>query len=674
MTQKTVRKGRAYSVLTIKAVDGEQRIIRGTATTPTPDREGDIVEPLGIKFANPIPLLHQHRSDRPVGTVMFDKPTAKGITFEARLPIIPDGEDVELKERVDLAWSEVKHGLVRAVSIGFRCSEYSWMDSGGIRYIESEVLELSLVTIPANAEATITQIRSIDTAARAASGRRAPVVRLSPAAVAAPKHSQDPRSKDMAKKPIAEQIAAFENTVSVKTARMEEIMEDAAEKGETLDAAAREEYDTLASEVKAVEEHIVLLRDHEKRAIAKAKAVEPTNKGDNGARMRPTDGGRVASNGSNAPHSIRSVGGLKPGVGFVRMLSAKYLAREQGISPAEVALSKGWGDDLAHVLRMPQDIIQRAAINPATTVDSTWAGPLVTYNNLQNEFIELLRPRTLVARIPGLRNVPFATKIPRQTGGHTAYWVGQGSPVPASAGALDTVTLDFAKVAGMTFMTKELMRLSSPAAEPLLTESLVAAVSYLIDRDFLDPAKAEVVGVSPASVTNGSSNLTATGTSADAFRADFKSLLRLYTTANISLSGLVFAMTQTQAMSLGLMRNDFGTKEFPDINMDGGFIEGFPVVTTENIVANGGSPADGSLIAAISARDILLADDGTVELSVSTEASIQMESAPDSPTTAATTLVSLFQNDMVAIKAERMMTWKKARSNAVVYITGGNYA
>jgi hypothetical protein len=49
---------------------------------------GDIVEPLGVKFKNPMPLLHQHDSEKPVGTVKFDKPTKDGITFTAQLPVI----------------------------------------------------------------------------------------------------------------------------------------------------------------------------------------------------------------------------------------------------------------------------------------------------------------------------------------------------------------------------------------------------------------------------------------------------------------------------------------------------------------------------------------------------------------------------------------------------------
>lgn len=170
---------RAYSILRVKATDDERRIITGTASTPTPDRMGDIVEPLGIKFKNPMPLLHQHNAEQPVGTVKFDKPTKEGVDFTAQLPKIADPGP--LKDRVDTAWGEITAGLVRGVSIGFRPVEYSFMDDGGIRFVETEVLELSLVTIPANMDATIATIKSIDRPKPAASGdkrRKAFAVKL----------------------------------------------------------------------------------------------------------------------------------------------------------------------------------------------------------------------------------------------------------------------------------------------------------------------------------------------------------------------------------------------------------------------------------------------------------------------------------------------------------------
>lgn len=157
-------QNRAYSLLEVKNYDDDQRIITGMATTPEPDRYGDIVDPLGAKFAAELPLLWQHRHDSPVGIVKFGKPTAKGIPFTASVAKIET--DGALKDLVDLAWQSVKEKLVRGVSIGFRALEYSFMDGGGVRFSECEIFELSLVTIPANAEATIQSIKAMDTGLR----------------------------------------------------------------------------------------------------------------------------------------------------------------------------------------------------------------------------------------------------------------------------------------------------------------------------------------------------------------------------------------------------------------------------------------------------------------------------------------------------------------------------
>ena len=122
---------RAYSMITVKAVEESdgKRTIKGTATTPDVDRVSDIVYPLGVQFKNPMPLLHQHDHERPIGTVSFQKPTSKGIDFTAEVPVID--EPGPLKDRVDTAWGEVKHGLVRAVSIGFRPLKYAYNEKTG---------------------------------------------------------------------------------------------------------------------------------------------------------------------------------------------------------------------------------------------------------------------------------------------------------------------------------------------------------------------------------------------------------------------------------------------------------------------------------------------------------------------------------------------------------------
>lgn len=161
-------QNRAYSILSVKEMDEKRRIVRGVATTPEVDRVGDIVDPLGVKFNNPLAFLWQHRHDQPIGTVKFDKPTKDGITFEAE--IAQTDEPGTLKDRLDEAWQSIKMGLVRAVSIGFRPIEFSFMENGGVRYTETEVYELSAVTIPANSGALISAVKSLDAAARKEAG------------------------------------------------------------------------------------------------------------------------------------------------------------------------------------------------------------------------------------------------------------------------------------------------------------------------------------------------------------------------------------------------------------------------------------------------------------------------------------------------------------------------
>jgi HK97 family phage major capsid protein len=459
---------------------------------------------------------------------------------------------------------------------------------------------------------------------------------------------------------IAEQLAAYEAKRAANVASMKSIMDKSGDEGATLDADQQEEFDTLNDDNEAIDKHLDRLRVMEKVTRESAKEVKGSN--------------AEAGSASRGGPTVKVLSSQKPkGTDFVRLLSAKFMGREYGDHPADIAKSRGWGDDIVNVLRMPRDIIEKAAVTGGATTDSTWAGPLVTYQNLQQEFIELLRPKTIIGRIPGIRQVPFNIKVPRETGETTAYWVGQGSPKPVSKGALDTVTLDFNKVAGLTFMTKELLRFSSPSAEAMMINSLTKAIIKLTDNDFLDPSKSVVTGVSPASITNGATSITATGTTADAFRADFADLLAAFTASNYSLDDMVIVMSQSQALRLGLLVTSLGAPAFPNINKDGGFVYGVPVITSENVAANGGSPADGRIIVALAASSILMADDGGVEVNVSTEASIQTDDAPDSPQTASTTLVSMFQTNQVAILCERFITWTKARSGAAVYITGGNY-
>jgi HK97 family phage major capsid protein/HK97 family phage prohead protease len=665
---------RAYSILNVKEVDSDRRIVRGIATTPTPDRIGDIIEPLGVEFKNPMPLLWQHKHDKPVGQVNFKKPTKDGIDFEAHITKSDGVQSTTLKDRLDEAWESVKLGLVRAVSIGFRPKEYSFMkETDGIHFQETEVMELSLVTIPANMEAVISEIKSadknvlsviksLDAPSLAASGlEMKDSDRPTPPGVTGHPKKILPKAKTM--KTIKERIAAFEASRAAKVARMEELMTKAGDELSTLEQAESEEYDSAELEVKEIDKHLVRLRTLEKANREQAQTVE------------------AEVENKSAPERVRVSmvkADLPKGTAFTRYCMA--LAASKGNRWEALNIAKQWKDQTPEVsLVLEHDIptIMRATVGAGTTTDATFAAPLVTFNVMASEFIALLRPATIIGRIPGLRRVPFNIQMPRSTAGTSVGWVGENAPKPVTNMAFDTVTLRWAKAAGIVVLTDELVRFSNPSAEAVVRADIVAAMAQFLDRQFVDPAVAEITNVSPASITNGVTPVTPSGTTAAAFRADIKTLFASFLTANLTTSGGVWIMTQQQALSLAIMQNALGQAVFPTMNdQTGGTLLGYPVVASENIPSTTGSPTEGFPLIFALAPEIMLADDGQVVIDASNQASVQMESAAslDSPPTASSVMVSLWQMNMTGLRAERWINWKKRRATAVGYIQSAKYS
>ncbi|HEP7980080.1 TPA: phage major capsid protein [Pseudomonas aeruginosa] len=659
---------RAYSVLTVKALDDGQRVITGVATTPNPDRVGDIIEPLGVEYKNPLPLLWQHEHDKPVGTVTFDKPTAKGITFTAQLADVQ--EDGKLKERIDEAWQSLKAGLVRGVSIGFRPIEYSWMDDGGIRFIQTEVFELSLVTIPCNVDATISTIKSLDRKQLAALGKQAvPVVRVTPAGASAIKTKtiKVPKPQEGNEmKTTAEQIAEFEATRVTKAAEMEAIMTKAAEAGETLDAEQSEQFDTLEAEIAAIDKHIGRLKQMQKAQAANAKPVTEDAGAQRMANVKTLDFKEVQVRAKNTQK-------LEPGIAFAR--AAKCLALGHLEHRDAISIAKSLYDGQDSIIAATQRLVTKAAVAAATTSDATWAGPLVgDETSVFADFVEYLRPQTILGRfgtngIPSLRRVPFRVPLIGQTSGGDGYWVGEGQAKPLTKFDFERKTLEPLKVANIAVATMEVIRDSSPSADVIIRDQLAAALRERLDIDFIDPAKAAVAGVSPASILNGVAGIPSSGNTADDVRADIRALFNAFIAANNAPTSGVWLMPATTALALSLMQNPLGQAEFPGISMTGGTLFGLPVIVSEYIP----TASAGAVVALVNASDIYLGDEGGVDLSMSTEASLQMDNAPDNPTTASTVLVSLWQRNLVGFRAERAINWARRRASAVAYLTGVNW-
>jgi HK97 family phage prohead protease len=143
----------------------DERSARFVASSNSIDRYGDIVEQewdLANFWRNPV-FLWAHNSWRPpIGTVREFATNNERTQTVARVEFMPAGIDAE----ADKLCRMVQLKLIRAVSVGFRALEIEDRldDRGrwdGYRFLRSELIELSLCTIPANQDA-IQLAKSID--------------------------------------------------------------------------------------------------------------------------------------------------------------------------------------------------------------------------------------------------------------------------------------------------------------------------------------------------------------------------------------------------------------------------------------------------------------------------------------------------------------------------------
>jgi HK97 family phage prohead protease len=114
------------------------------------DRYGDIIDPSGwdlTKFnRNPIALFN-HDSNFPIGR--WENLQVKNDSLRGYLHLAPASSSPRISEIHSL----VDAGVLRAVSVGFMCIESFPLKSGGKNYTRSELVESSLVSVPANSNA-----------------------------------------------------------------------------------------------------------------------------------------------------------------------------------------------------------------------------------------------------------------------------------------------------------------------------------------------------------------------------------------------------------------------------------------------------------------------------------------------------------------------------------------
>ena len=136
--------------------------IKFVASTSSPDRYGDVVDQKGWDLSaynrNPVVLFNHNPSQMPIG---------KGRAYVENDQLMLE---VEFDQKDDMAKTieqKVRDGFINAVSVGFQPSktiarsslpsDHPYYGKSGSYFQASELLEVSIVTIPANNEATLSK-------------------------------------------------------------------------------------------------------------------------------------------------------------------------------------------------------------------------------------------------------------------------------------------------------------------------------------------------------------------------------------------------------------------------------------------------------------------------------------------------------------------------------------
>jgi len=157
-TPRAYYKG--YATPELKAINEKTREVAHLITNATVDRAGDSIDPTGADVSNylrnPVVMAdHAYGIDGIIGTSQAVEITKDGIFARTKFH-----DKTQLARD---AWELVKAGVAKAWSVGFRPTEHESIkdDKGvfkGFRFKKWELLEYSLVAIPANPDIVMSAV------------------------------------------------------------------------------------------------------------------------------------------------------------------------------------------------------------------------------------------------------------------------------------------------------------------------------------------------------------------------------------------------------------------------------------------------------------------------------------------------------------------------------------
>jgi hypothetical protein len=292
--------------------------------------------------------------------------------------------------------------------------------------------------------------------------------------------------------------------------------------------------------------------------------------------------------------------------------------------------------------------ILKSAVVAGSIADPAWAGVWADYDAVAAAWLDSIRSQSAFdTMLPSMIQVPLRTRVGITTTGATGYVRGEGgSPRRLSRMDLGAAGLDALSAVAWITVTRDLSKFAGPTGAALFDRELKAAVAAVTDQAFIAVL---IDGITPTP-SSGETTAAVRGDLATALAgidADFRSKFFVLTTSEIAKS---WATSCTES----------GAAAFPDMGPNGGTICKMPAIVSSGV-------PDGYVIV-VDAAGIAAASEN-IELKVLHHATVDVGSPPDSPPTAATVLVSLYQENLVGLAAERYFGVRRMRTSAVGVIS-----
>jgi HK97 family phage major capsid protein len=293
------------------------------------------------------------------------------------------------------------------------------------------------------------------------------------------------------------------------------------------------------------------------------------------------------------------------------------------------------------------DILQKAAVDVGVITDPQFAGDMLSgFNGLSRAFVDsLANVGVFDAMLPSFRRVPINAQAAVMSVGASGASAAEGAWKKMSALEVEgSGQLTERKAVAAIVVSNDLLRMLSQDATALLRRELQTAVSLTTDTEAID------------ALTNGVSPISSLGD--DAVRDDIAAMLQAI---SIGQGSKVFLLVRSEvAKHMALVMDPAGRPAFPNMRIDGGDVAGITVLVSDALDVGTLVMVDGSQVAAAG---------GFVALGTATQSTLRVSSTPDSDEA----LTSLWQKNLVAIRAERTFGAQRLRDSAVAVVTGAAY-